>query len=108
MLQVAENGKQALEMLNSFQTDVVFSDVSMPRIDGYELARRIRERKDLSRVNLVAMTGYGQPSDREMDFRVGFDHHLTKPVALQRLREWLDALEPAQLEVKGAKLKTRK
>ena len=99
MLQVAENGKQALEMLDAFEPDVVFSDVSMPGMDGYELARRIRERKDLSRVNLVAMTGYRQPSDREMAFRAGFDHHLTKPVALQRRRELLDELEPAQREV---------
>ena len=72
----------------------------MPGMEGYKLARRIRERKDLSRVNLVAMTGCGQPSDREMAFRAGFDHHLTKPVALQRLRELLDELEPGPIASK--------
>jgi len=100
-VQVAENGKLALDMLDSFKPDVVFSDVSMPGMDGYELARQIRERDDHCSVNLVAMTGYGQPADREMAFGAGFDHHLTKPVALQRLRELFDDLEAAQLDSKA-------
>ena len=91
-VQVAENGRTALEMLDSFKPDIVFSDVSMPGMDGHELAREIRKREDLSSVHLVAMTGYGQPSDRETAFNAGFDHHLTKPVALQRLRELFDEL----------------
>lgn len=98
-VQVAENGKMALEMLDSFRPDIVFSDVSMPGMDGHELARRIRKREDLSSVRLVAMTGYGQPSDRETAFNAGFDHHLTKPVALYRLRELFDELKPAQREI---------
>jgi len=91
-VQVAENGKLALEMLESYKPDVVFSDISMPGMGGHELARRIRERADLNSVYLVAMTGYGQPSDREMAFSAGFDRHLTKPVALERLRELFDEL----------------
>jgi len=98
-VQVAESGKIALEMLDSFKPDIVFSDVSMPGMDGHELARRIREREDLGSVRLVAMTGYGQPSDRETAFNAGFDHHLIKPVALQRLRELFDEFKPAQPEI---------
>ena len=98
-VQVAENGKMALEMLDSFRPDIVFSDVSMPGMDGHELVRRIRKREDLSSVRLVAMTGYGQPSDRETAFNAGFDHHLTKPVALHRLRELFDELKPAQRKI---------
>jgi len=89
-VQVAENGELALEMLDSFKPDVVFSDVSMSGMSGHDLARRICERADLGSVYLVAMNGYGQPSDLETAFHAGFDCHLTKPVAIQRLRELFD------------------
>ncbi|MDZ4850598.1 MAG: response regulator [Pirellulaceae bacterium] len=102
-VQLAENGKLALEMMDSFKPDVVFSDISMPGMSGHELARRIRERADLSSVYLVAMTGYGQPSDREMAFSAGFDRHLTKPVAIQRLRDLFDELDIAQHDNIGRK-----
>ena len=100
-VQVAENGKLALETLDSFMPDIVFSDITMPGMSGFELARRIRERADLSSVYLVAMTGYGQPSDREMSFSAGFDRHLTKPVAVHCLQDLFDELDIAQSEGKG-------
>jgi CheY-like chemotaxis protein len=97
--------KAGARNVESFEPYVVFSDVSMPGMDGYELVRRIRERKDLSRVNLVAMTVYGQPFDREMAFRAGIDHPLTKPVALQRLRDVWTSCSPLNSKFKGQNLR---
>ncbi len=97
-VQVAENGEAALEKLLVFRPDVVFSDITMPVMGGKELASRIRERTDLDRVCLVALTGYGQSSDREMAFEAGFDHHLTKPVDFQRLRNLFDELDNSSRE----------
>jgi CheY-like chemotaxis protein len=58
----------------------------MPVMNVQELARRIRQRSDFDDVCLVAMTGYGQSSDREMAFKAGFDRHFTKPVDYPKLR----------------------
>lgn len=92
-VRVAENGRSALEILDSFEPEVVFSDLTMPVMGGHELAHRIRERKDLENVCLVALSGYGQPSDREMAFEAGFDRHLTKPVDFQRLLDLFNELD---------------
>ncbi len=97
-VQVAENGQDALEKLETFKPDVVFSDISMPVMSGHELARRIRERSDLDSVCLVATTGYGQPADRELAFEAGFDHHLTKPVDFKRLQDLFDELDVSKRE----------
>jgi CheY-like chemotaxis protein len=83
-VQVAENGQQALKKLDSFTPEVVFSDITMPVMNGHELVRQIRERKELENICMVALTGYGQSSDQEMAFEAGFDRHLTKPVDFQR------------------------
>lgn len=86
--QAAEGIAMALED----RPDIIFSDVAMPLMDGYEFARRIRLCPELDGVLLVALTGYGQDSDREMARRAGFDHHLTKPVSAASLRELLRRL----------------
>jgi CheY-like chemotaxis protein/two-component sensor histidine kinase len=92
-VQVAENGEQALEMLETFRPDVVFSDIAMPVMDGYELARRIREKGELDSVRLVALSGYGRSSDREFAFEAGFDRQITKPINFKQLQELLDELD---------------
>jgi CheY-like chemotaxis protein len=61
-------------------------------LDGYEIARRLRQRSQLNDVWLVAMTGYGQDSDRQRSQDAGFDHHLVKPVDPQKLEELLAML----------------
>ena len=63
-------------------------------MDGYELARAIRERPELADMRLVAITGYGQESDRQLALRAGFDHHMTKPVNFSKLTTWLAAERP--------------
>jgi CheY-like chemotaxis protein len=97
-VQIAENGLDALKILQTYKPDVVFSDISMPVMSGHELARRIRERSDLDSVCLVAITGYGQPSDRETAYEAGFDRHLTKPVDFKSLQDLFDELAVSKRE----------
>jgi len=82
---VAYDGPQALIALETFEADVAVVDIGLPVMDGYELAERIRS-GDRSRVpRLVAMTGYGQPTDRVRSQAAGFDDHLVKPVNITAL-----------------------
>jgi len=90
----AENGAAALALLEHLRPDVAILDVGLPEIDGFELARRIRARPELARVCLIALTGYGQPSDREVGREAGFDAHLVKPVRVERLVELLAEMQP--------------
>jgi PAS domain S-box-containing protein len=88
-VRVAYSGKDALRIVAEDQPDVVFLDLGLPEFDGYEVARRLRQRPDLEGLVLVAMTGYGQESDRERSKTAGFAHHLVKPADPQRLQELL-------------------
>lgn len=84
----AADGPSALERLASFRPDVALIDVGLPGLDGYALARLVRERLAAQPVRLVAVTGYGQAQDRQRALDAGFDRHVTKPVdplALERL-----------------------
>jgi CheY-like chemotaxis protein len=82
----------ALEILNAKRPDVIISDIGMPGIDGYELARRIRGDSRFNDVVLVALTGYGQDHDRMLAREAGFDQHLTKPVSISLLQHFLARL----------------
>jgi CheY-like chemotaxis protein len=82
---VAHDGVGALALAEEFGPTVGVLDIGLPVMDGYELARRLRERPDGRTLALVAVTGYGQPADREQAIAAGFDEHLVKPVALPRL-----------------------
>lgn len=86
---VADCGQAALTQLPQIVPDLVISDVAMPGMSGYDLARKIRELDLPSRPYLVAITGYGQESDRHEALSAGFDRHLTKPVGVDTLRELL-------------------
>ncbi len=77
---VASNGEQAVAILLREVFDVAVVDIGLPGIDGYEVARRTRERLGSASPLFVAMTGYGGTRDRETATRVGFDHYLVKPV----------------------------
>jgi CheY-like chemotaxis protein len=85
---VEHDGHAALAAVQAFQPEVVFLDIAMPGMDGYEVARRIRRQKGPQPV-LVALTGYGQDEDRKRATEAGFDHHLVKPSSLDHLREVL-------------------
>ena len=89
--QVASDGESALGAFVEFEPQVVVADIGLPRIDGYELARRLRllAAGSPERCVFVALTGYGQPGDRRRALAAGFDHHLTKPVEPGSLEEIL-------------------
>ncbi len=84
---VAHDGPEALEAARDFQPDVALIDIGLPVMDGYEVARRLRTMFDAACPKLVAVTGYGQESDRQRAREAGFDRHLVKPVELSRLAE---------------------
>jgi CheY-like chemotaxis protein len=65
-------------------------DIGLPDIDGYELARQLRLRPSLAKSMLVAVTGYGQPEDRQRTAAAGFSHHLVKPADMVRLLTLLE------------------
>ncbi|HUO67050.1 MAG TPA: ATP-binding protein, partial [Gammaproteobacteria bacterium] len=82
-------GAPALACLREFRPDVVLLDIGLPGMDGYEVARLIREQPDGASVRLIALTGYGQESDKSRTRAAGFDEHLVKPVELRRLQQAL-------------------
>jgi PAS domain S-box-containing protein len=86
---VAHDGPAALEAALAFHPDMIFLDIGMPGMDGYEVARQLRQRPDLKEAVLVAVTGYGQNEDRVRSQRAGFDRHLVKPVEPEMLHALL-------------------
>jgi PAS domain S-box-containing protein len=93
-VQVAYDGTTALEMLGSFRPAIMLLDIGMPLMDGYEVARRVRQHPQGQAILLVAMTGWGQDEDRRRTTAAGFDHHLIKPVDPGTLQNLLAAFEP--------------
>lgn len=83
------DGAAALEAVRQMRPDVMFVDVGMPGMTGYELATQVRQDASLSGVLLIALTGYGRAEDRARALASGFDVHLTKPLTETRLREVL-------------------
>jgi len=82
---VAYSGAQALELLPRLRPDLAILDIGMPGMDGYELARRLRQHPAGQGTLLVALTGWGQQRDREATAEAGFDHHLVKPLDPEQL-----------------------
>ncbi len=80
-VRVAFDGAAALAEAKAFQPTVALLDIGMPKLNGYDLARRIRQESWGNAVHLVALTGWGQDSDRAQAISAGFDDHLVKPVA---------------------------
>jgi CheY-like chemotaxis protein len=74
------DGERAVEAAEAFRPHVVLLDLGMPRLDGYEAARRIRALPEGRDVVLIAQTGWSQPEDRRRSQEAGFDHHVVKPI----------------------------
>jgi CheY-like chemotaxis protein len=87
---VAYDGPSALALLPGIELDLALLDIGMPVMDGHELARRLRALDSCAGAYLVAVTGYGQESDRKRALAAGFDEHIVKPVDLPRLREVIE------------------
>ncbi|MGH9938731.1 MAG: PAS domain-containing protein [Blastocatellia bacterium] len=93
-VRLAHDGLAAVEEACAFRPDVVFLDLDLPKLDGYEVARRLRPA--MGGMTLVAMTGYGQEEDRRRTREAGFHSHLVKPVDFDLLEEMLSSLAPSQ------------
>jgi len=85
----AQDGAAALQAAMRHRPEVIFLDIGMPQMDGYEVARRIRAHEWGKELLLIAVTGWGQESDRQRSFAAGFDFHLVKPVDLEKLNQLL-------------------
>lgn len=83
--QVAHSGIDALNAVESSRPDVVLLDIGLPGMDGYEVARRLRQTDANRELLLVAVTGYGQDEDRRRAHDAGFDYHLVKPLDIEQL-----------------------
>lgn len=94
---LAHDGFEALSQVERHHPEIVLLDIGLPKIDGYEVARRLRLDPRWQSILLVAVTGYGKEEDRDRGKLAGFDHHLVKPVDLEALRELLSASPAAFL-----------
>ena len=92
-VRVAEDGTQALAAFEVHRPQVVFLDIGMPGMDGYELAGRMRAMPPEPPVTLVALTGWGQDDDRKRVLSAGFDHHLVKPAQMAALQSLLESIQ---------------
>jgi len=88
-VQVANDGPTALEMLKSYRPAVVLLDIGMPKMDGYEVAKRIRSQSEFADLVLIALTGWGQEQDRRRTTEAGFNYHLTKPADIRDIETLL-------------------
>jgi CheY-like chemotaxis protein len=88
-VRTAHDGASGVEAAVGFRPDIVFVDIRMPNMDGYETSRRLRARLGEKTPMLVALTGLGQDQDRQQSREAGFDIHLTKPVSADALEELL-------------------
>jgi CheY-like chemotaxis protein len=86
---MANDGKSGVQLVLQQRPDVALIDVGLPGMNGYEVARAIRRAIPNGGIRLIAVTGYGQPSDRDSAAQAGFDTHLLKPIAPDVLRELL-------------------
>jgi CheY-like chemotaxis protein len=97
-IETAEDGEQALEKLQTLHPDLILSDIQMPVIDGFELARRVRQDARIRDIPMVALTALAMKAGEERALEAGFDGYLTKPIDTRtmglRIREYLDRSQP--------------
>jgi len=97
--EIACSGHEALEKFAACSPTIVFLDIGMPLMDGYEVARRIRKNYPEQRPTLVALTGWGQREDRRKAREAGFDHHIVKPADIGVLRELVSSVSERSTSV---------
>ncbi|MES2512127.1 MAG: response regulator [Pseudomonadota bacterium] len=84
-VRVANDGVAALELARQFRPEVVILDIGLPGMDGFEVARRLREQPESKHTVLIALTGYGEAESRLRSRQAGFDHHIVKPADIDEL-----------------------
>jgi signal transduction histidine kinase/DNA-binding response OmpR family regulator len=90
-VRTARDGNEAIASAEAFPPQVALLDIGLPGMDGYELARRLRQKLDAGNTVLIALTGYGQDRDIQRSKQAGFDHHLVKPADIRSLHAILSA-----------------
>ena len=90
-VRTAYDGQQALDVAEIFKPSLALLDLGMPRVNGYDTARRLRETEHGRDIVIIALTGWGQPEDRNRSLAAGFDHHVVKPVDPSMLERLLSA-----------------
>jgi len=93
-VRTAHTGPTAVAAASEYNPDVVLLDIGLPELDGWQVAQRIRQQPTHQNTVLVAMTGYGQESDREQSLAAGFNHHLVKPADFRKVLEILAKVKP--------------
>ena len=93
-VRTAFDGPTAIEVSLDFRPHVVLLDIGLPGMNGFEVARRLRQVPELENVVIVALTGYGQESDRQRSLEAGFNYHLVKPADIRKVREILATVKP--------------
>jgi PAS domain S-box-containing protein len=91
--QMAHEGQEALDLAATYQPEIVLLDIGMPQMSGYDVCRRLREQPTGSDMIIVAVTGWGQDSDRQRSVEAQFDGHMVKPVEPRALIEMLASLQ---------------
>jgi len=92
----AHDGLEAIEAATAYKPDMILLDIGLPKLNGYEVCRRLRELPDCRSTLIVALTGWGQDDDRRRSTDAGFDRHLVKPVDLAVLGELVANVKPAK------------
>jgi CheY-like chemotaxis protein len=92
----AYDGLEAVQTAAMFLPEIVLLDIGLPKMNGYEAARHIRQQPWGESLALIAQTGWGQEEDKQRALEAGFDHHLTKPVQAAVLEKLLALINPAQ------------
>jgi len=93
----AYDGEEAVAAALEFQPDVILLDIGLPKLNGYEACRRIREQPGGEKITIIAQTGWGQDDDRQRTQEAGFDHHLVKPIDTAMLTKLLGELPASKV-----------
>jgi two-component system, chemotaxis family, CheB/CheR fusion protein len=89
----AHDGETALEAAKQFQPHVIFIDIDLPGMHGFEVCRRLRALPETRDAVCIALTGFGSDEDRERSRKAGFDHHLVKPADVSQVQELLARIQ---------------
>ena len=96
------DGQSVISVVAEYRPDVVLLDIGLPKINGYVLARQLRQSESSRHIVLVAFTGYGQDDDRRRVREAGFDHHLLKPLEPEALEKIIDSVPARAASTSGA------
>ncbi len=96
-VEIAYTGQEALALAEDRRPAVALLDIGLPDVDGYRVARRLRETSWGAETFMVAVTGYGTAEDKHRAYENGFDLHVTKPISAEMLRQLIKVLEDKRL-----------